>query len=111
MYTTIWLKMTDISRYRYIAINIAHLCLENSCHLLQQVLSCDGFENIFLACLLYLATYQQLVQHEVGFLKVEDDVQFTHLRRHVGEEFLNLGLPFLDAISIECSLSALPNRL
>ena len=48
-------------------------------HLLKKVLSSDGFENILLRSFLNLAADNELVQHEVRLLKVEDDVQLTHL--------------------------------
>jgi hypothetical protein len=46
---------------------------------LQQILCSNSFENVLLAGLLYLSTYQQLIQHKVGLLKVKDDVQLTDL--------------------------------
>ena len=49
-------------------------------NLLEQVLSSDCFENILLGCLLDFTSYQELIKHEVGFLKVEDDIQLTHLK-------------------------------
>lgn len=42
--------------------------------LLQQVLGGDGFQHILLAGLLQFATQHQLVQDEVGFLEIENDV-------------------------------------
>lgn len=48
-------------------------------NLLEKVLSCDGFQDILLGRLLDLTTEHELVQHEVGLLKVENDVQLTHL--------------------------------
>ena len=48
-------------------------------YLLKKVLRSNGFQNILLRSLLNLAADNELVQHEVRLLKVEDDVQLTHL--------------------------------
>ena len=48
--------------------------------LLHQILSGNGLEDILFAGFLHLSPQHELVQHEEGFLKVEDDVQLTHLR-------------------------------
>ena len=53
-------------------------------HLLQQVLGSDGLEDVLLGGLLDLPTDQQLVQHEIGLLEVEDDVQLAHLEAGYG---------------------------
>lgn len=49
-------------------------------YLLQQVGLLDGLQHVLLGRLLGLPAQQELVQDEVGLLKVEDDVQLTHLR-------------------------------
>merc|ERR1719507_2805297 len=46
--------------------------------LLKQILGSDGLENILLGRLLDLASNQKLIEHEVGFLKVEDYVKLAH---------------------------------
>lgn len=49
-------------------------------HLLKNILRCYRFEDVFLGRLLDLAADQQLVEDEVGFLEVENDVELAHLR-------------------------------
>ena len=46
----------------------------NKSYLLQKILSCDGFEDVFLGSLLDLTAEEKLVEHEVSLLEVEDDV-------------------------------------
>ena len=48
-------------------------------NLLKQILGSDGLENILFGRLLDLASDQKLIEHEVGFLKVEDYVKLAHL--------------------------------
>lgn len=43
-------------------------------YLLQQVTLFNGLENALLGSVLHLAAHQELVQDEVGLLKVENDV-------------------------------------
>ena len=50
-------------------------------HLLQLVSLLDGLQDALLGRLLCLSAQQELVQNEVGLLKVKDDVQLTHLVR------------------------------
>ena len=50
-------------------------------HLLQLVGLLDGLQNTLLGRLLGLSAQQELVQDEVGLLKVKYDVQLTHLSR------------------------------
>lgn len=52
-------------------------------HLLQEILCGDGFQYILLTRLLDLPTQQKLIQHKVGFLKVKNDIQLTHLQNAV----------------------------
>ena len=46
---------------------------------MHEILSSNGLEHILLAGFLHLSPKHELIQHEEGFLKVEDDVQLTHL--------------------------------
>jgi hypothetical protein len=46
---------------------------------LQEILSCNGFENVFLGSLLDLAAKEKLVKHKVSLLEVENDVELTDL--------------------------------
>merc|ERR1719412_3568037 len=46
--------------------------------LLKQILGSDGLENILFGRLLDLASDQKLIEHEGGFLKVEDYVKLAH---------------------------------
>lgn len=48
-------------------------------HLLQHVSLLYGLQNILLRCLLGFTTQDKLIQYVIRFLKVEDNVQFTHL--------------------------------
>jgi hypothetical protein len=48
-------------------------------YLLHKILGSNSFENILLGCLLDLSADDELVQHEVGLLKVENNVQLAHL--------------------------------
>ena len=43
-------------------------------YLLQEVLSCDGFQHILLGSFLYFTTKQKLIKHKVGFFKIENYV-------------------------------------
>lgn len=52
-------------------------------YLLKQVLRINVPQNAVLARLLHLSTQHQLIQHVVGFLKVEDDVEFTDLKERM----------------------------
>lgn len=58
-------------------LNIVSFVVTN---LLEYVLSSDRLENILLRRLLNLAADQQLVEDEICFLKVKDDVKFTDLK-------------------------------
>jgi hypothetical protein len=46
-------------------------------HLLEAVLGANNPQHILLGALLHLAGDEQLVEDEVGFLEVEDDVEFA----------------------------------
>lgn len=59
-----------------------HLLLRNSQYLLQQVCLLNGLQHILLGRLLGLSTQQELIQDKVGLLKVEDNIQLTHLGGH-----------------------------
>lgn len=48
-------------------------------HLLQHVSLLYGLQHVLLRCLLGFTTQYELIQNVIGFLKVEDNVQFTHL--------------------------------
>lgn len=48
-------------------------------HILQTVLLADYSQHILLTALLNLPGQEQLVQYEVRFLEVEDDVQLAHV--------------------------------
>lgn len=48
-------------------------------YLLQQVGLLDGLQHVLLGRLLSLAAQQELVQDEVGFLKVKNNVQLADL--------------------------------
>lgn len=50
-------------------------------YLLQEICLFNGFQDALLGGVLHLPPHQELVQDEVGFFKVENDVQFTHLGR------------------------------
>lgn len=41
----------------------------------------DGLQHVLLRRLLSFSAEEELIQNKVGLLKVEDDVQLTHLRR------------------------------
>lgn len=58
---------------------ILHKFIVLATDLLQQVLSSNRLQYIFLACLLQLATKHKLIQYEVCLFKIEDNVQLTHL--------------------------------
>lgn len=47
--------------------------------LLQNVLSRDRLQDVLLGCFLNLATHKEFVQYEIGFLKIENNVQFANL--------------------------------
>ena len=47
--------------------------------LLHEVLSRNGLEDILLGGLLDLSPDNELVEHEVRLLEVEDDIQLAHL--------------------------------
>jgi hypothetical protein len=48
-------------------------------HILQAILLTDAPQNILLAAFLHLPGEQELIQNEVCFLEVENDVQFTNI--------------------------------
>lgn len=48
-------------------------------YLLQQIGLLDGLEHVLLGRLLGLAAQQELVQDEVGLLKIKNDVQLADL--------------------------------
>ena len=51
-------------------------------YLLQQVGLLYGLQHVLLGRLLGLSAQQELIQDEVGLLKVKDDIQLTHLLGH-----------------------------
>lgn len=74
-------------------------------YLLQQVGLLDGLQHVLLGSLLGLSTQQELIQDEVGLLKVEDNIQLAHLWGHGNrdssrsEELLTKRLKTLDFCS------------
>lgn len=50
-------------------------------YLLNHVLVGDGLEHILLAGFLHVTAQHELVPHEIGFLKVEYNVQLADLSR------------------------------
>ena len=55
-------------------------------NLLEQILGSNSLENILLWRLLYFSSDQELIKHEIGFLKIEDYIQLTHLKSY----FINI---------------------
>jgi hypothetical protein len=47
---------------------------------LKHILGGDRFEDILLGRLLNFSANEQLVENEIGFLEVEDNVEFTYLK-------------------------------
>lgn len=52
---------------------------ETHFYLLQQVSLLYCLQHILLGGFLGLSTQQKLIQDKIGFLKVEDNIQLTHL--------------------------------
>lgn len=48
-------------------------------HVLQTVLLTDASQHVLLAALLHFPRQQQLIQDEVRFLEIEDDIQLAHV--------------------------------
>ena len=63
-------------------------------HLLQEILGGNCLEHIFLGGFLDLPTQQEFVQHEVGLLKVKDDVEFAD-RAEIFVEQLHVTMDYL----------------
>ena len=79
-----WFSSPKKSRYSLNSSGVTdHTCSHEintrlkTLYLLHEILRGDGLEHVLLGRLLDFAAQKELVQHEVGLLEVEDDVELA----------------------------------